>query len=189
VLVKDVAGMHPVIRSLYGRPVLRREARALTALDGTKGVPRFLGSIDRDALAMEFVAAETMSRRLERTRLLRACAALGERVTALHARGVVHLDLRQKRNVLVTADGDVVLIDFQSALVLGTAGWRGVVLRLLSRLDRTAVLKYRERYAPETLSELERRRARRNRWLARIWFFHRFGALLRTLLRRHSRSP
>jgi len=189
VLVKDVAGMHPWIRAIYGRPVLRREIRALAALDGTPGVPRLLGQVERDALVMEFVVAETMSRRLPRERLVRACAALGDRVAALHARGVVHLDLRQKRNVLVTAAGEVVLIDFQSAWVLGTRGWRGGLLRLLARLDRTAVLKYRERYVPETLSAEERRRARRSRWLARLWFFHRLGPLLRALFRRDSRSP
>ncbi len=189
VLVKDVAGMHPWIRSGYGRVVLRRELRALAALAGVPGVPRLLGQVDADALVMEFIVADTMSRRLPRARLLSACAALGERVAGLHARGVVHLDLRQKRNVLVTAAGDVVLVDFQSALVLGTRGWRGGLLRLLARLDRTAVLKYRERYASETLSAAELRRARRSRWLARLWFFHRLGPLLRALFRRDSRSP
>lgn len=188
-LVKDVAGMQPLIRAVYGRPVVRREARALAALAGMAGVPQYRGQIDRDALAMEFMVADTMSRRLPKERLTRACVALAERVAALHARGVVHLDLRQKRNVLVDAAGEVVLIDFQSALVLAATGWRGWLLRRLAPIDRSAVLKYRSRYAPESLNDEERQRERRRRWFARLWFFHRLGPLLRMGSGRDRRSP
>jgi len=180
-LVKDVGSMHPLVRWLYGRRVLRREERALRALSGTAGVPRLHGRIDRDALAMEYFAADTLRRRMPRPRLERACVALGERVAALHERGVVHLDLRQKRNVLVDARGEVVVIDFQSAWVLGHRGWRGWLFRRLARLDLLAVLKFRARYVPESLSEAERARARRAARIGRLWIFHRFGPLLRAL--------
>ena len=183
-LVKDVGSMHPLVRWLYGRRVLRREERALRALSGTAGVPRLHGRIDRDALAMEYVAAETLRRRMARPRLARACVALGERVAALHERGVVHLDLRQKRNVLVDARGEVVVIDFQSAWVLGHRGWRGWLFRRLATLDELAVLKFRARYMPESLSEEERTRARRAARIGRLWIFHRFGPLLRALFGR-----
>jgi len=179
-VVKDVRPMHPWARALYGRRVLRREERALAALAGVAGIPGLLGRIDRDALALEYVEAEPLRRDLEAGRLHRACAQLAERIAAMHARGVVHLDLRQKRNVLVDARGDVTLVDFQSAWVLRPGSLR---LRLLAPFDRSAVLKYRWRYAPDLLDEAERRRARRSEWLGRFWIFHRFGPLLRFLLR------
>jgi predicted Ser/Thr protein kinase len=188
-VVKDVRPMHPWARHLYGRRVLRREERALAALAGVAGIPGLLGRIDRDALALEFVDAEPIRRDLDAERLHRACEQLAERIAAMHARGVVHLDLRQKRNVLVDAHGDVTLVDFQSAWVLrpGSIG-----VRLLAPFDRSAVLKYRWRYAPELLDESERRRARRSERLGRFWIFNRFGPLLRFLLRRsrdESRLP
>ena len=189
-LIKDVHAMHPWVRALYGRRVLRREERVLAALDGMAGVPRLYGRIDADALASEYLAAEPLQRRLAPARLRRACLAFGERVAELHARGVVHLDLRQKRNVLVDAEGGVYLIDFQSAWVLGTRGVRGALLRLLARLDRSAVLKFKARYVPELLDERERRAAARLQFLTRLWVFHRIGSLLRVLLRRRRiRSP
>ncbi len=191
-LVKDVRRLHPLARAIYGRPVLRREERALRALDGTPGVPRLLGRIDGDALALEYVEAEPLRGALAPERLRRACAALGARVAALHERRVVHLDLRQKRNILVDAAGEVWLVDFQSALVLGARGWRGLLFRLLSPFDRSAVLKFRARYVPDLLSDAERAKARRARLLGRLWIFHRFGPLLRWLLgrgRAHARSP
>ena len=190
-LVKDVHGMQPLIRWVYGRRVLRREERVLTALAGAPGVPRLYGRVDGDALAMEYVAAGTLHRRLPRAVLERACDGLSKCVTTLHERGVVHLDLRQKRNVLVDGAGEVVVIDFQSALVLGLRGWRGWLLRRLAVLDRLAVLKFRARYVPDSLTETERRRAYRAHWIGRFWIFNRIGALLRTLLgrSRRRRSP
>jgi hypothetical protein len=189
-LVKDVRPLHGLLRTLYGRRVLRREERALTALAGTAGVPRLLGRIDEDALAMQFLDAEPLRRNLGPERLRKACIALGPRVAALHERGVVHLDLRQKRNILVDREGEVFLVDFQSALVLAHDGWRGLLFRLLAPFDRGAVLKFRARYVPDLLSEAERTRARRSRLLGRLWIFHRFGPLLRWLFgRSRTRSP
>ncbi|MSR47079.1 MAG: hypothetical protein EXS13_08440 [Planctomycetes bacterium] len=192
-LMKDVSVMHPLVRAIYGRRVLRREERALTALDGMEGVPKLYGRIDGDALLMEFITAETLRRQFDKSRLTKACVALADRVASLHGRGVVHLDLRQKRNVLVDAEGGVVIIDFQSALVLGHSGWRGLLLRLLAPLDRMAVLKHRARYVPESLDANDQKRARRLHRLGQLWFFHRLGPLLRALFggsrRRSQRSP
>jgi hypothetical protein len=185
-VVKDVRGMHPLVRWLYGRRVLAREERALRALAGVEGVPALLGRIDPDALALEFIAAEPMRRDLEPDRLRRACARLRERIERLHERGVVHLDLRQKRNVLVDATGEVFLVDFQSAWLLAPGGFW---LRLLAPLDRSAELKFRSRYAPELLSEEERGRARRSERLGRLWIFNRFGPFLRFLFGRGRRRP
>ena len=144
--------------ALYGRRVLRREERALTALAGVPGVPALLGRIDADALALEFIDAEPLRRDLEPARLRRACSQLEEKIDRMHERGVVHLDLRQKRNVLVDAAGEVFLVDFQSAWVLAPGG---LALRMLAPLDRSAALKFRWRYAPELLDDEERGRARR----------------------------
>ena len=190
VLVKDVAPMHPLFRVIHGRRVLAREERALAALAGAPGVPRLVARVDRDALAMEQLDAEPLRRHLDPRRLRCALAQLSERVAGLHARGVVHLDLRQKRNILVGVGGDAYLVDFQSALVLGTDGWRGVLFRRLKRIDEGAVLKFKARYAPDLLDADELKQARRaERWL-RLWVFHRFGPLLRALFgKRRSRSP
>jgi predicted Ser/Thr protein kinase len=185
-VVKDVRAMHPWARHIYGRRVLRREERALRALDGVVGVPRLLGRIDADALALEYVDGEPLRRDLDPARLRRACSQLGSRIDGMHERGVVHLDLRQKRNLLIDAQGDVFLVDFQSAWVLRRGG---ALFRLLAPFDRSAVLKFQWRYAPDLLDERQRRRARRAEWLRRFWIFHRFGPLLRFLLRGGRRRP
>ena len=180
-VVKDVRPLHPWVRALYGRWVLRREERALRWLDGTPGVRRLLARIDEDAIALEHVDGEPLRRQLGAERIARACERLGPRVAELHRRGAVHLDLRQKRNILVDAQGEVFLVDFQSALLFPAGGVGGWLLRRLRWVDENAVLKFRARYAPQLLTDAERARARRQRWLGRLWIFHRFGPLLRAV--------
>jgi serine/threonine protein kinase len=62
----------------------------------------------------------------------------------MHARGVAHLDLRHRSNVLLTADGTPVLIDFGSAVCLRPGGLAArLLLPLLARIDRGALGKWR----------------------------------------------
>ena len=59
---------------------------------------------------------------------------------ALHERGITHNDLHKEANVIVTGEGNPVVIDFQLSLSFG----KGTALfRLLSRFDRYHLLKNR----------------------------------------------
>jgi serine/threonine protein kinase len=68
----------------------------------------------------------------------------------MHARGVAHLDLRHRSNVLLAADGSPVLIDFGSAVCLRPGGLAArLVLPLLARVDRGALRKWRAKLAAQ----------------------------------------
>jgi hypothetical protein len=142
IVVKDFAPRGALVRNTIGRWLQRREARAYRRLAGHPSVPRFLGSIDAFAFALEHRPGRRMSRRLAGTLPAGFVDRLAAAVAALHARGVVHLDLRHRSNVLVDERGDPVLIDFASALVLSP---RGRLTRWLARFDRAAVEKWRQR--------------------------------------------
>ena len=74
-------------------------------------------------------------------------AELESAIRGLHARGVVHLDLRHRSNVLAGDDGRPVLIDFGSALHLRPGGWLGRwLLPALASFDRRALTKWRRRF-------------------------------------------
>lgn len=148
-VVKDFAARGPLVRAFLGRWIAAREARAWRMLSGHPAVPRFLGRIDALAFAVEYRPGRRMSRRLAG----RVPADFPERLEAalaeMHRRGVAHLDLRHRSNVLVDADGLPVLIDFGSALRFRPGGlaarW---LLPLLARLDLSAARKWRVRLAP-----------------------------------------
>ena len=50
VVVKDFSRCRAVIKMLYGRPTLRREARAYALLQGIAGIPECFGLEGRDTL-------------------------------------------------------------------------------------------------------------------------------------------
>ena len=69
-------------------------------------------------------------------------------IDEMHRRGVVHLDLRHRSNVLAGEDGRPVVIDFNSALIFDLSTRRGRLgLRLFAGFDRRALRKWRSRLA------------------------------------------
>jgi predicted Ser/Thr protein kinase len=149
VVVKDFAPRGPWVRAWLGPWIAAREARAYQALDGHPAVPRFRGWIDRLAFAVEYRPGRRLSRHLAETLPADFLPRLEEAVAAMHARGVAHLDLRHRSNVLVAEDGSPVLIDFGSAVCFppGGAGARWL-LPLLARVDRGALAKWRRKLGP-----------------------------------------
>lgn len=173
VIVKDFAGRGVVGRWL-GRFQIAREARAYRWLEGVEGVPRFVGRIDPWALAIERVEGRQLAfvevgasegRRLHAT--LRAIVA------SIHARGVLHNDLRGRENVLLRPDGGLAVIDFAGAMRLRPGGWvHRLLFRVLSVADEAALLKWKGMLVPGEYTAEERAFLRRfGRWRA-LWPFN-----------------
>jgi len=142
--VKDFAPRGRLVRATLGRWIARREQRAWRALAGHAAVPAYVGAVDALAFTVAYRAGRPLSRSVARETPPEFFAQLDAAVTEMHARGVVHLDLRHQGNVLVGDDGAPVLIDFGSALVLrpGSLAARSACA-LLGWIDRSAVAKWR----------------------------------------------
>jgi RIO-like serine/threonine protein kinase len=167
-VVKDFRNCPWLLRATYGRYVLAREVAAYERLEGVPGVPRFLGRVDGDAFAVEWVPGKDLGKCPKGSLRAETFERLGATVAEMHRRGVVHLDLRQRRNVLVDDAGVPRVIDYSSALCLRPGGWR---LRRLAPVDVSGVLKYKRRFLPESLTDEDRARLRRvERW-RRFWPF------------------
>ena len=145
-IVKDYATRGAAVRALLGRWLVRRELRAYRALADHPAVPRLLGAVDALAIAVEYRPGTRLSRRLARSLDPDFVPALESAVRGLHARGVVHLDLRHRSNILLGRDGRPVLIDFASALCFRPGGlaarW---ILPWLARVDLRAYRKWEVR--------------------------------------------
>jgi len=176
VVVKDFAGK-PWLGRALGRFQLRREQRALQALCGLAGVPALVGRLDDDAFAMERVEGV----RLQHCGPPARRRALGEFeriLSAAHAAGVVHNDLRGRENVLASPDGErVAIIDWGGATFFPPGSWRRrLFFELARRVDLGGFLKWKEQFAPDLLSEGDRTFLRRFRRWRRLWPFNRKGA-------------
>jgi hypothetical protein len=148
-VVKDFAPRGWLVRTVLGRWLTRREIRAYQRLAGHPSVPRLIGRVDDLAFAIEYRPGRRMSRRLAGALPAGFADRLAAAVREMHARGVVHLDLRHRSNVLVDEQGEPVLIDFASAVRVprnGPLARLGVAV--LGRFDRIAVEKWRQRVDP-----------------------------------------
>lgn len=141
-IVKDFAGRGPLGRRL-GAWLVGRELRAYERLAGHPAVPRATGRIDAHAFSLEYRPGEVMGPRLARRVPDDFVDELRKAVREMHARGVVHLDLGHRSNVLAGEDGRPVLIDFASALCFRPGGLGArLLLPLLAWIDRRAVDKW-----------------------------------------------
>ncbi len=141
-VVKDFSARRGPIRWIAPW-LVRRELRAYGQLRDHPAVPRVLGRLDALAFAVEYRPGEILGPRLASRVSSRFVGELREAVAAMHARGVVHLDLRHRSNALADADGHPVLLDFTSALCFRPGGWPArFLLPLLAWIDRRAVDKW-----------------------------------------------
>lgn len=146
VVVKDFAPRGGFVRRRLGPWLLRREARAYRRLAGLAAVPHLLGWIDEAAIVLEYRPGELLSRSLAPRLAPGFVDRLEAVVDEMHRRGVVHLDLRHRSNVLADRAGEPVVIDFASALVFDPATWIGRLgVRAFAGLDRRALRKWRAR--------------------------------------------
>jgi predicted Ser/Thr protein kinase len=153
---------------------VRRERAVLRHLAGLPGIPRLLPPADRLRLRTEFVDGRAIHKFKPGELPPEVFRRLEDLVRAMHARRVVHLDLRQRKNVLIRADGQPVLLDFANAICFKrggkVAGW---AFERLADVDRSALLKYKNRLFPDLLTEDDRRRLRRHEALRPLWVFKR----------------
>ncbi|MHC4945903.1 MAG: RIO1 family regulatory kinase/ATPase domain-containing protein [Planctomycetota bacterium] len=181
IVVKDCACMQSFLRFLMGRRSANREVRIYQRLQGIQGIPAFLGVIDRDAFAIEFVEGETLARQLGPDRVRKALADLERVIQSMHERSVVHLDLKQKRNIIVQADDSVCILDFQSAFYLGRNLLKSMLFSFLKRRDLAGLIKFKAKYIPDALSPSELKFYKTDKVLARLWPFTHLVRWLRKL--------
>jgi len=131
--------------------MLRREYAAYERVAGIPGIPRCFGLQEDGSLVLEYVAGEayreTVPALKNRERFFRQ---LKEQILALHGSGVAHADLKRRGNILISPNGEPILLDFESAVLLKPGGgwWNRFLFRQACRMDLNAwvKLKYRRRY-------------------------------------------
>lgn len=159
IVLKDFRNKGRAARWLVGVLLTWREARVLRRLIGMDGVPQFRGRPDRCSVAMTYIPCRRM--RSDDPALRgneRYVSQLEDLVTRMHRRGVVHLDLKHRTNLAVTPRGVPVVLDFGSGLCFNPASLSGRAgIALLGPVDRLAVLKWRSRLCPHTLTPRQRR--------------------------------
>jgi serine/threonine protein kinase len=174
-ILKDFSGKSWPVR-LLGRRQVAQEIRALRRLQGIPGIPHCYGEVERGAAVLmermdgEWITEYCTTRPDEAPVVFER---LGRMLAAIHARGVAHIDLRKRDNILVQADGTPCIIDFNASFCFGpaTLGAR-LLFPFLRRIDDSAVLKWKSRLAPGLMSPEEWKEHRRMSLLRKLWIFN-----------------
>jgi len=169
-VVKDFRPRSWLVRNLIGRLLIRRESRGLRKLAGVRGAPARAFRVDAFALAYRFVPGSGL-RRYPGPLSPEFFPTLERTVKEMHARArIVHLDMRNADNILVTEAGDPMLLDLQSHV--GLDWMPGPLRRFVQRIDLAAIYKHWAKRSPDTLGPerlavLDRINALRPLWALR----------------------
>jgi RIO-like serine/threonine protein kinase len=170
-VLKDYRRKNAVTRGLLAPSLVKREFQVLRHLEGIPGIPKAYAIVEKRALLLEYVEGKTLGRfkagELPDLVFERLC----DTVRAMHARGVVHLDLRQKKNILVAGDRPW-LLDFANAL-------RGRLSARLRAVDESALLKFKKRNWPQLLTDADREALKSHKFLRKFWIFSPRGKSVR----------
>jgi hypothetical protein len=170
-MVKDVWRRPLFFRWTLGLWLIHKEWKIYSRLKGVHGVPQAVERIDRFAFAMEFVPG----RPIQRGETLQPSFFLNleQMLEEVHQRGVVHLDLRHKGNILISEKGEPFLIDFNSSFYFKEKGFfNRLLFPLLRWVDHGGLLKLKERVAPELMTHEEMDSLRRFNRLRKLWIFN-----------------
>ncbi len=138
--------------------ILGREARALHQLQDVPEVPVLIERPDPWTLVMEHREGVPLSEMDPASLPSEYFQQLEDVIDALHERGVVHSDLKKKDNLMVTPEGDPVVLDFGASFRQGS-GWRLVnrfLYRQFKQIDRNAISKLKQRYCEELVTDRDR---------------------------------
>ncbi len=138
-VVKDFAPRTLWVRNTIGRVLIGRELSALARLAGIDGVPADSFRIDAHSMAARYIEGQTLGKIPAADQTPGFFEAFERLMMSVHARGIVHLDVRGSGNMLMRPDGMPALIDFQAALNVGwmPASWR----RWFGDIDLAGVYK------------------------------------------------
>jgi hypothetical protein len=181
----------PVPMVWLGRLLASREQWFMDRLAGIEGVPVSLGPVRvgneslRTAVAHEWIEGHALAERewVDDWFFPQLEAILDE----AHRRGIAHVDLHKRENILVDHCGRPCLIDYQISFGIPVERrvarlLLGGVLRLLQRCDRYHLLKHRVKHRPDQVGLSAADMQRLRPWWIRA---HRFVAVpFRTVRRR-----
>ncbi|MFW6011750.1 MAG: hypothetical protein ACOC8R_01560 [Desulfosalsimonas sp.] len=167
--IKDFSPCPLLVKRIWGKWMVRREYRAFLRLEGIKGIPEEPFMLDAYAVGYRFVPGKTLRAAGDDEIPDGFFPELEELVHRMHERNIVHLDLRNRRNILIDEQGSPVLLDFQSCLDLNFIPL--ALHGLLKEVDLSGVYKSWLRLRPDLMDEARKARLKSLNRRRKFWIF------------------
>jgi len=167
-VVKDFSGCPPVIKKTWGRLMAQREFLALKKLKGIDGIPADPFFLDVYAVCYQYQPGTTLKETPAELINEDFFFEFEDLVKRMHRNNMVHLDIRNHRNILVTDKGRPALLDFQSSLNLENTP--RVLHKLMKDIDLSGVYKNWRRKKPATLDRTRQEHLDALNRIRFLWF-------------------
>ena len=171
-VLKDYRGKNLLTRGLLAPRLVKGEFDILRRLEGIPGIPKAYAVVEKRALLLEFIDGDTIGKFKPGELPDSTFDLLRDTVRAMHERGVVHLDLRQKKNILIDGQKRPWLIDFGAAM-------KGRLASKAKAVDESALLKFKQRNWPHLVTDVDREALKSHRFLRKFWVFTKRGKSVR----------
>jgi hypothetical protein len=120
-------------------------------LQGMAGIPQLMSGADHYTLMTRFMGGDNL-RETGTPPDEAYFTALTRLIEEMHARGVIHLDLRNRRNYGIDEKGNPYLVDFASSMYIP---FSKTLVRIFALIDWMGYVKVKQRLAPAMITEQE----------------------------------
>jgi tRNA A-37 threonylcarbamoyl transferase component Bud32 len=165
---------------LVGKLLVCWESYIYSKLRDIRGIPELAASPDSYTITTVFMGGKDMRRKTSEPDDAYFCH-LEELIQHIHERGVIHLDMRNRRNYGMDDNGMPYLVDFASSIYIP---FGGILKRWLCAIDWMGYLKVKAKISVSSLSEEEQRSLSLGNNLSLLWLPPRIKRLLKDLFRR-----
>lgn len=149
--VKDFADRSFFVRQFIAPILLRHEMTILRKLSGIEGIADEVFAIDRYAIAIRYAEGIRLEDADQSQLSVEFFEKMEKILLEMHKRNVAHLDTRGTGNWLVADNGNPLLIDFQSAIVLTYLP--SALRKIIELIDLSGVYKKWCLWQPGTMNK------------------------------------
>jgi len=170
---------------IMGLFLIAWECFIYSRLAGLPGIPDPMPCPDRLTLVTRFMGGTN----LKETRHAPGAPyfeSLRQLIAAMHQRGVIHLDLRNRRNYGIDEQGRPYLVDFATCLYLP---WSVPPRKVFEAIDWMGFAKVKHKLQPRLLDEQEERMLSLGARLSTWWLPTRTLRLIRNIVKKSRRAP
>jgi len=182
-VIKDYNTTSGWFGSFAGPLLVKREIKALKKLKGIKGIPELFFCNDNRVLITSYCDSQSAAKLKRRLNWLKFEDELTFLICKMHAAGVAHCDLRGPGNILIDENDQPYLVDYVGC-IFKAKQWNkpwNYLFRQACNADYSAVLKLKQKLAPEQLTVRETALVNKNS--SKGWLFRKTSRGLRRFAR------
>ena len=170
VIWKDYSDRPVWVRKTWGDVMVNNEFAILSRLQGIKGIPNAIRKT-HNGLLIEYIEGKFLNKFSAGELPYTLIGKLEGLIAEIHKRCVVHLDLAQRKNILITDNFNPYIIDFANALYLRpNMALSRTFFDYLRLIDKGSLLKFKNRYFPDKMTAEDKKYLKRF-WAIRKWWF------------------